>query len=997
MADADELQGMLSSIDERLQPASSPPTPGKEIEGTSVHIQSPDETKDLQEMKAGLDADISLQDNPGALEDLHQMARFFGHGSTAGLIADTLGMPVATLNMAGEFVRAHPIAAQTIGNVLPVARVVGGAAAAATSKGAIETGSPTDIRKKLGSYATTPEEEGVHSWLAEKGYDIGEFVGAALPFGAKGAVQKTGEALLESPSVRKAAGKGLSILNDLVIQPGAVGFAASEGKELGKAAGYPEEGEDIGVLLGAARSKGLTSLFSKSKQAYSWLHDALGFGTGAEGKVRRKITSLLGDNPQDAIRRGDAAPSDVYLPNDIKLRHDGLIALRREVMKNDRELAGAYDQAESALENSIRVEGKYSKTNFARVEDWLGSVQHEREVLTNLRMLQAIDKAEQTVAAALPEATSKGVESQEYQAARSQAIRHELGQARDDSWAVTQSEWDAVDKNKTVDPHGLYDTIETLEEENRQRPRPDKSRFPSNIIDKFFKPAEEGSNEERQPLYGTGTRLGHLIDASSDVEYAIRVESDTTKGPPDPVRLSYLRRLAEAINKVKFGAEGAETDPNLKRAIEATKFHHETFTHGLVGEVLGHTEGGTPVVPPSNVIRHFLAKGPAGIDSYKALQKALAQRTGESGKVANIGGQQVQLGTQKAGMQPKELLESYLKQDFHDNAFPNDIYNPARARQWLANHAGPMLSHPEVREELQAVIDSQGRKTVGKTQYKKSVTELEKSAAHSFLNNEPGKMFNSVMQSPNQYQTAKELIEMTMRDPTGRATRGFAQMALDRMFMDSTIFDAASQRMERLSGKKMLAWIEDNQGLIKALEETRRPSRRRALPGIADRFSAIAKKAEYLELFQIKPDIPKDADTKQLMMPLTHLLAAIGGADIGAKLGRHAASLQTAHIGSAFLRNLAEKLTPDKARQLLRQAFLDENFFKALNTPMTGQNAAKQMKTFQPYLYSVGAPVLAHEDERQQLLSQAKQAPDGNYYVPDPNRAGKYLRVDHGG
>jgi hypothetical protein len=211
-------------------------------------------------------------------------------------------------------------------------------------------------------------------------------------------------------------------------------------------------------------------------------------------------------------------------------------------------------------------------------------------------------------------------------------------------------------------------------------------------------------------------------------------------------------------------------------------------------------------------------------------------------------------------------------------------------------------------------------------------------------------------------------------------------MALDHMFDAAMVGDKTSAQLERLNGLKLATWVDENQGAIKALNER--------FPGIDKRFQRIADTGRALERFQVEPKFPQKDEAKGVNW-LRETVARVGGAKLFSHLGGGGgASIQTAAIGSNLFKKMAAEMSPETANRILRDALVDPVLFERITTPITEKNADEALRILHPYFYTMGIPLMQPEFEKNEMPEGAKKAPDGKYYVPDPNRPGKYLRVE---
>ena len=88
------------------------------------------------------------------------------------------------------------------------------------------------------------------------------------------------------------------------------------------------------------------------------------------------------------------------------------------------------------------------------------------------------------------------------------------------------------------------------------------------------------------------------------------------------------------------------------------------------------------------------------------------------------------------------------------------------------------------------------------------------------------------------------------------------------------------------------------------------------------------------------------------------LVARVVGARVGARLGGvgMGGALQTAQIGSSRMQRLAERLTNDRAQQIMMRALEDKELFRTLLlNPTNPKNFKKIERSLAPYLVGTAA------------------------------------------
>ncbi len=947
---ADSEENPYEAIQQRLnarlgQPA-APAAP--QDDGSSDYEENP-----YAKMQNELALRTTMQQNPQVVDHLKNWAKYTGHLITGG-IAESLGLPIDTVNSAVEFVKNYPTVESAAQNstLFAAPYLLGKAAQGVKSLAghgeepilAGSTKSFENIANRPflglpGLPTSRPEEDNVSDWAANLGADTGELFGANVPFAAFGVAK-------EAQSVGTSlARKAWNVFYHEAVPAASI----ATGEEVGEYVVPGDEGKTIGAVAGSLRLSAVKAAFSGVRSAGSWAKSLY----TAEPRVARNIGEAATDLPKavESLDRQPELSPGAEIPVDIQTEDPGLIALVRTVRDKDRDMAGLYDQQYKTTEDALKADAQFSRANYPDAASYLRAKTGQWAQLVQRRVQQAVEEGKRAFDTAVGNAVPNQADADKFKNLQSTLARQYLLEARNDMHAVTESKWAKVDKNVPVGLDPVYDEINAIRKEHEERPGESDARFPKDVIDRFFEKetvAEQdpfgapSTREEESPRFGPGSRLQDAIDLDSEIQQEIRkVTSDFA---PDRVRLAYLTRISKALQRVKQNAPGGEA---LKEANAATKEFHQTFSRGPVGNILGHDEPGYPRVTPGETIGSVISQGSGGIDSFGAFMRAVAAKAG--------------------GTPAPEFLEKYLRQDFYDAAMPNGQFNMSRAQQWFRNNTGP-LGHPgfeKLRRDVEDAIKSQGESSAARTASKLSDKELGQHSAALFLK-DPGRLFSNALHSTEQFAETRKLLDLTEGDTTGKATDGLIQIAFDRMLKDSMVLlDHATPEMQHVNGKAVYDWFEQNSGMIKAMDEAR--------PGVAARFKRIAETARKNELHRLNPKIPGVSE-KAATLALNDVVARITGAKVFTHLfgGSGGSSIQIASIGSQAFKEWARKLKPDDAIRILGAAMNDPKLFKALTKQITDEKEMrKAIQVFEPYWVSMQIPLI------QSALTQPSPAAGG--------------------
>lgn len=359
-------------------------------------------------------------------------------------------------------------------------------------------------------------------------------------------------------------------------------------------------------------------------------------------------------------------------------------------------------------------------------------------------------------------------------------------------------------------------------------------------------------------------------------------------------KIRIINRLREAalddLDDVAIGGD-------YKEVLKLTKEHHDKFTKGTVGRILGRTRGETP--SPVTALEDIVGQG--GVKAKENIQQALI-----------------------ASPQTKQQIQEFLKAKFAEIAV-NDKTNRinAVAGNKFIEKFDNILDDlfPELKRDLKDAIARQADvdEFIGVPQVSKlSPLAKEKTATGFFLGKDPGEEIAALLGSKGVQRTnfLTDLVKITKTDSTGRALKGLQNSFTDELLKLGNVGEGVS----KVKGIQMLNRLGELQGSV-------------VKSGL---FSAeeFGRLREIARVFRNMETVQGVAALRGGIIhdPIS-LLLGLPGRFIGARIGGRAgqdvgSSLVLASAGSKTITNFLKHFTNDEARATLIKLVTDKNFAK---------------------------------------------------------------------
>jgi hypothetical protein len=373
-----------------------------------------------------------------------------------------------------------------------------------------------------------------------------------------------------------------------------------------------------------------------------------------------------------------------------------------------------------------------------------------------------------------------------------------------------------------------------------------------------------------------------------------------------------IRILNDARASILEDLADASVLPEYRKAFDVTIEHHNKFTTGAIGDMLGFGRGDTPLEAKSLSI--LLADG--GEDALQNVKQAL-----------------------NASPETKQSISDFLASQFVlvSKNDQNNKIDVLKGRQFVKKFDDTLDEFfPELKANLNDVIDKQ--KDVdflsGASQVIDASPQVRETSASAFLlGADPGEEIGRLIstKSINRTNFAKSLVADVSKDKSGKALKGlknaFAEnlfnSSLEKGFVDARRLKASLADLKKVALDSKMFTPEE----FKNLESITEAFRRMQFVREATPFSG---------------GIIHNLASKLVAIP-----AGGVGAVVGAKLasaGGIGGSLRGANIGAGEVRDFLTKLTNREARTLLIRSVFDKRLRIELLKNARKLNAEQQRK-----------------------------------------------------
>lgn len=960
---------------------------------------------------------------PPQPESVSAVGHFFSwlpQASARGL-AEQVGMPIDTLNSAANFYAHNPAAIGGLDSGGPPidwtgSQTTGGAMPANETMPAIPGGTDT-VRHLMGSIGiptATPAEMGDHSKSAQWASMMGQVFGGASPFSAASLVRTGGKvAATEAARVAAEQAGGIAATGGGVMpymaplaktagkDAAMLTFSGVLGKELADSAFGPPGSEGVkgaaGVALAPAvvvaikalASAGLSITGHSSNPIFSQIFNG---NMNASGMLRS-----MSDDPAAASANVKGArsslsvdlPEGFQVPNGTASQDAALQTLQQSLQAKNAKLDQTIRGQVVNNENILAGQANLTGDELENANNWVAKSQNDQLAAKQGLIDNAVENAKRDRAAAEKGANLTPESAKFLDETAMDNLRQHLKDAWANASAYTQAQFASVAqglRGLNVPMNRFYDRMSAMMAEASNAGL--KTSFPEKVIADLYKdgkplnmfdnagivkgtPAENylGGTAPWQRMQGLYNNIDNEI-------------SNIIKAGGDPVKAQYLMRIQqEVLETMKdfrlssgaFAKQGT-LPADLDLAIKSAQENRRLFIDSPVGQVLGMNKNGMPMQNAEVDIRRWLGNSPETVNKVQSMYDAVAQQPNVLG----------------AGRHPadamKQEMDGWLRQQFAD-AFRSG--GSAKAQQWLETNSG-VLQHQGFRAtkaEFEAAVKSGSfAEELGgnKSAPQLELDRLRKNSLQQFMDNEPEQkldvLFRTGRQGPSTQRTnAQEILEALGKDPTGRATEGMGELAMQRL-----IVEAKAPNPGNIPGKQFSSAAADN---FYANNKPVFDEIGKSIPGFDQRVQQQLNGFRTVDKIMSNPGVTLNRSELDFSATgLARIMAQVAAARLGRDL--HTGTIQVpgifSRLGGGLVDKLMSNIPNNRAADLLAKAMVDPETFQQLMMPLRGNEHAYNL-FLEPYIQAAPGIVKGTYDEYNSPDVQQRPPPtrlDGKIIVP---------------
>lgn len=640
---------------------------------------------------------------------------------------------------------------------------------------------------------------------------------------------------------------------------------------------------------------------------------------GAEPRAARRLQELSTD-VDDAVRSQDLYEGAPLSPS-ARTGQQGILELEDAVLRGDPSRRQQMSQKTSDSIQDLRqsIEGE---SNLAPVKKVMEQRKKRALASLNARTEQAADDA----ARAISELGDVSAED------ATLLVRERLTNALDEARIEESRLWERIPKKAKAPVSNTIKTYKQLRSKLAKAQSGDMPASAKSVI---------GPRASRQQ--GGATIKKTTINELDGLYKKLGEEATQARAGKEFNKARIAEELRESILDDIARADGG---PAIQESIQTARAFsrelNDKFRKGPTGKILGFGREGGPAIDPS---------------------LGLERTIGAQGQTGELGRRAIARATQD---DPTALegMQNYIKSRFLKKTMKDGEIGSTEARNFIRDNRELLDAFPGLRRQLEAArstADVSRRVTKRADFFRKALDKPAVSVTAKILNapvdTEIAKIFSPTSDT-------EELIASVMRsvrkDKSGKALEGM-KSGVGQFLIKSAEMPSMADESGRafLNGIKLQGLIKKNEAALK-----------KVYSGVE--MARLKYMAELLAKFQKqrmtnREKIPVIQDAPGWML---EKVAAIGGAMLGRRIGSAAGSstIQTPGIVSNAMKKILNKLTKDKAQQMLSDAITDEKLFKQLlefKPKAKGAAATKQDKTLRAWMAGPGARLFQDDEEEE--------------------------------
>lgn len=339
----------------------------------------------------------------------------------------------------------------------------------------------------------------------------------------------------------------------------------------------------------------------------------------------------------------------------------------------------------------------------------------------------------------------------------------------------------------------------------------------------------------------------------------------------------------------------------IRDAIDYSRELNQTFRQGSIGKVLGYAREGGQSMP---------------------AELTLDATVGRSGIRGAVNLDEVRAATNNSPA-AEAAVRDYILSDLAGRSTRNGEANPSAIARFLAQNDELLSKTPSVQREIAEALGSvETSNRVVSAMDARRAAVMQDSQAGQFLNSPQGREVANLYNSQDPQASAAQLVRQTQGDEAALA-------GLKSGFIDDVIGSALSRQFDDagnpiLSGNAAKSHL--NNASVQAVgKEILSPEESERLTKIVEAMQkADMSRSNLPDVGPVMNDIPNS-----IISMVMRTVAARQGAKAGQ--GVSGASLLTANFASRRMEAILDRLTNNRAEQLIRDAIMgDRELFDAL-------------------------------------------------------------------
>lgn len=819
----------------------------------------------------------------------------------------------------------------------PIDLVTGGINAGITGLNMATGGSIPPIRDPIGGSASinqamrsvgvtaAPPDVRPEGFVENVAAGVGGAAGALVPFtaGAKVA-QGMGGA---------AAAAGKSIMAPFTQTPvRAIGAELAAGGGAGAGIDVAQQvapgnplAEVAGALIGGGAA-GLTPNLATRSAPYI---PGIGLATratqaavapftkaGALVRARNRIASLVED--PDAARAALAQENIGGLSPATQTGERRLMALEQQVRNTDpgADAIGRGREAETNRLFSDELSAVGGDGNIAQTREFLS----ERVSGLVTKMDEAVERASQQAEQKLALLTPT-----QRQSAASVIVREEIESALASARQQESQLWGAIPQSIEVPTAATYAAYQGFA---GQLSRAEMDTLPPKVV-QFL---GDGSNTK----FGQFETVKEMHGLYSELRKVAR--QARAAGEYNTARISdgVADAIVEDIGATAGNVQG-QAGAALRDAIDFSRQVNQTYRQGSIGRVLGYAKEGGQSLP---------------------AELTLDATVGRPGTRGAVNLDEVR-GATKNSPATEAAVRDYIMSNVQSTSVRNGEMNPRAVENFLVRNDELLAKTPEARGQIEnALLANKSANALSATMAARRAAVTQDSQAGQLLSSPQGREITNLYRAQDPKAAAAQLVRQSQADTSGQAVDG-----LKGAFIDDVISASMSRQFDEagnavLSGNAARAHLSDPS--VQAVAGEILSSDQKA------RLEQIVDAMQKADLSRTAlPDVgPVISDAPNNIISLIfRTLAARQGAKAGQ--GTSGASLLTANFASRRMEALLDRLTNNKAEQMIRQAVMgDRELFDALLANPSSMKPSQINRLAEFLMGTTGALNATGDDER---------------------------------